>query len=225
LIYLQLNNIILCIMNNKREIVIDEEMTGLDLAGGARVVDIACIELIDGVPTGNVFQSYINPEGRPMSAGAIAMTGLTDEFLATQPFFSEIAQALQDFIGDSKIVVFCAVEKRSSPDQNFLNNEMKMAGLTPFPSEQWMNMRYWVQSMLRHEKGSLNYMLDKYSIEHEGRNDGDGHGALVDAELTAKLYPPLRADWRKYTGRDKPQTSTPSPHTYQSSIKLPSLTA
>ena len=187
-------------MNNKREIVIDEEMTGIfDLAGGDRMVEIGCVELVNGVPTGKTYHSYINPEGRPMSDFAANLTGLTNEFLAKQPLISTVAKDLQDFIGTSPIIVFCWTEKDgSSPDQNFLNNEMKRAGYPEFPATQYLNIRDWATKMYVLGEGSLNKMLDYYKIDRTERSDGGGHGGAIDAELTAKLYSKLKADWKKF---------------------------
>lgn len=191
-------------MDNRRKIVIDIEMTSLDLAGGARIVEIGAVELIESKPTGEKFHTYINPEGQLLSASAAALTGLTDEFLAKQPPFAEIAVALSDFIGDSQIVIYCGIKKNSSADQNFLNHEMERAGMPPFPREQWINMRYWAGTVFSGAgKNSLNDVLDKYAIDRSGRNENDGHGGMVDAELTAQLYPHLRADWRKAIENNK----------------------
>ena len=76
-----------------REIVLDTETTGLDPSGGHRIVEIACIELIHHVPTGRKFHRYVNPE-RDMPNDALAVHGITAEFLASQPPFAAIADEL-----------------------------------------------------------------------------------------------------------------------------------
>jgi len=207
-------------MYNIREVVIDEEMTGLDLEDGARMVEIGAVEVVDGIPTGRVFHSYINPEGRQMSGTAARLTGLTDEFLAEQPLFADIAQDLRDFIGDSTIVIYCGIQKDgSSADQNFLNREMEMAGHEGYAPEQWKNMRPWAKKLVAPGKGSLNDLLDKYGIDRSERDDDTGHGGIIDAELTAALYPKLKADFNKASAKkEKDQTLK------RNSIKSPSLT-
>lgn len=191
-------------MANKRQIVIDEEMTGLDLDGGDRMVEIAGVELLDGAPTGKTFHAFINPDGRPMSPIAAELTGLTDDFLAQQPSINTVAKAFAAFAGDAEIIVFCWGDKAGgSPDQNFLSAEMKRAGLEPFSPGQFTNIRDWASKMYSLGEGSLNQMLDHYKIDRSGRDDETGHGALIDAELTAKLYPKLKADWKKHNDRIK----------------------
>lgn len=198
-------------MKSKREVVIDEEMTGLDLAGGDRMVEIACVELVNGVPTGKTYHAFINPEGRALSPIAAELTGFTDDFLAAQPRISAVAQEIKDFIGDAEIIVFCWSDKNGgSPDQNFLNAEVTRAGLEPLSPGQFTNIRDWAAKMHTLGEGSLNQMLDHYKIDRTGRNDETGHGALIDAELTAKLYPQLKADWKKYNNKLKAALKPPA---------------
>src|SRR3546814_4353998 len=84
-----------------REIVLDTETTGLDAAGGDRLVEIACLELVNHLPTGRSFQRYLNPD-REVSKGAADVHGLTTEFLADQPRFADIVDEFLGFIGDRK---------------------------------------------------------------------------------------------------------------------------
>src|SRR4030081_2489181 len=100
-----------------REIVLDTETTGLDPAAGHRVVEIGCVELVNHVPTGQTWQSYLNPE-RDMPTEAAIVHGLTEEFLLKQPLFAEVADPLLAFIGDSPIVAHNA-----GFDMGFINSE------------------------------------------------------------------------------------------------------
>src|SRR5260370_35987152 len=81
-----------------REIVLDTETTGLDPAEGHRIVEIACIELVHHVPTGRKFHRYVNP-GREMPEDALAVHGITSEFLASQPPFDAIVDEFLACIG------------------------------------------------------------------------------------------------------------------------------
>src|SRR5579885_2552614 len=87
-----------------REIVLDTETTGLDPATGHRVVEIGCVELLNYIPTGQVFHRYLNPE-RDMPEDAYRVHGLSAEFLADKPRFAEIADQFLAFIGDDFLVV------------------------------------------------------------------------------------------------------------------------
>ena len=86
-----------------REIVIDTETTGLDTLDGHRVVEIGAVELVDHAPTGQTFHRYLCPE-RPMPPDALAVHGLTAEFLADKPLFAAIADEFLAFVGDAPLV-------------------------------------------------------------------------------------------------------------------------
>ena len=86
-----------------REIIFDTETTGLNPAGGDRMVEIGCIELVNRVETGRTFHAYFNPD-RPMPSDAEAVHGLTDIFLSDKPRFAELADQLLEFMGDSPLV-------------------------------------------------------------------------------------------------------------------------
>ena len=67
-----------------REIVLDTETTGLDPFQGHRLVEIGCVELVNRIPSGQVFHRYVNPE-RDMPAEAFAVHGLSVDFLQDKP--------------------------------------------------------------------------------------------------------------------------------------------
>ena len=112
-----------------REIVLDTETTGLDPREGHRIVEIACIELIHHVPTGRRFHRYVNPE-RDIPADALAVHGLTAEFLAQQPLFPAILDELLAFIASDPLVIHNA-----EFDLEFLNAELARAVPSPRTSK------------------------------------------------------------------------------------------
>src|SRR5256885_4975012 len=105
-----------------REIVIDTETTGLDPNEGHRIVEVACIELMHHVPTGRKFHRYVNPD-RDMPAEALAVHGITAEFLKSQPGFEAIADDLATFIGGDRLVIHNA-----EFDLAFINAELTRPG-------------------------------------------------------------------------------------------------
>src|SRR6478672_3554209 len=105
-----------------REIVFDTETTGLNPAGGDRMVEIGCIEIFNRVETGRQFHAYFNPD-RDMPAEAEAVHGLSAIFLSAKPRFSESAAELLDFIEDSPLVAHNA-----GFDFGFLNFELERCG-------------------------------------------------------------------------------------------------
>ena len=101
-----------------REIVMDTETTGLDCRNGDRLVEIACIEVMNYIPTGRNWHRYVNPE-RDMPAEAFAVHGLSAQFLSNKPLFTEIVAEFLDFVGDARLVFHNA-----SFDMGFINMEL-----------------------------------------------------------------------------------------------------
>jgi DNA polymerase-3 subunit epsilon len=162
-----------------REIVLDTETTGLNPAGGDRVVEIGGVELVNHIPTGDNLHLYINPE-RDMPAEAFAVHGLSAEFLAGYPVFADIADQLVEFVADSKLIIHNA-----SFDMGFLNHELEKLGREPIPYSQAVDSLMLARR--RHPGGpnSLDALCDRYGIDNSRR---DKHGALLDAELLAEVY-------------------------------------
>ncbi|MEL7028716.1 MAG: DNA polymerase III subunit epsilon, partial [Pseudomonadota bacterium] len=108
-----------------RQIVFDTETTGFDPERGDRIVEIGCVELYSGTPTGGDFHRYVNPE-RDMPEGAYAVHGLSSEFLSDKPVFADpnIGPAFLDFIGDAAVIAHNAAF-----DMKFINFELELAGL------------------------------------------------------------------------------------------------
>src|SRR3954464_8059006 len=101
-----------------REIILDTETTGLDPLRGDRLVEIGCVEIFNRMPTGQTYHCHINPE-RDMPAEAFAVHGLSTEFLATKPLFSEVVEEFLQFIADAPLVIHNA-----SFDIGFINAEL-----------------------------------------------------------------------------------------------------
>src|SRR5262245_38586663 len=101
-----------------REIILDTETTGLDPNEGHRLVEIGCVEIANGMPTGETWHRYFNPE-RDMPADAFAVHGLSTAFLSDKPRFAELADEFLAFVGDAKLVIHNA-----GFDMRFLNAEL-----------------------------------------------------------------------------------------------------
>jgi len=164
-----------------RQVVIDTETTGLDPARGDRIIEIACIELINRRLTGRHFHAYVNPE-RAVSEGVVKITGLTDEFLADKPLFREIADKLIEFIRDADLIAHNAVF-----DVHFLNTEFSRLGFNPVTEycPTVTDTLIAARSLHPGERNNLDALCARYHIE--GSN-ASFHGALLDAELVAELY-------------------------------------
>jgi DNA polymerase-3 subunit epsilon len=165
-----------------REIVFDTETTGLEPYAGHRLVEIGCIEIVNGVSTGAVFHHYVDPE-RDMPAEAFAVHGLSADFLRGKPKFAEIADALLEFVGDAKLVAHNA-----GFDFSFINAELERIGR---PSLRRDLMVDTLSLARRRHPGAANRLDDlcsRYGIDTSRRTK---HGALLDAELLAEVYAEL----------------------------------
>ena len=167
------------ILKVMREIVFDTETTGLDPASGDRMVELGCIEMVNRVATGQAFHAYFNPE-RTMPAGAEAVHGLTDAFLADKPLFAERAEELLAFLADSPLVAHNA-----SFDFGFLNAELAICRLGPVGEDRMVDTLALARRRHPGAKLSLDALCTRYGIDRSHRTL---HGALLDAELLAQVY-------------------------------------
>ncbi len=164
-----------------RQIVLDTETTGLNPRSGDRIIEIGCVELVNRQLTGNNFHSYINPE-RDSEEGALAVHGLTTEFLSDKPKFAEIAAELRDYIGGAEIII------HNAPfDVGFLDAEFKRLDIPRFIEHVAKITDTLVQAKEMHpgKRNSLDALCDRYGISNAHRTL---HGALLDAELLAEVY-------------------------------------
>ncbi|MBU6235339.1 MAG: DNA polymerase III subunit epsilon [Alphaproteobacteria bacterium] len=162
-----------------REIVLDTETTGMDPAKGDRIVEIGCVELENHVATGRTLHLYLNPE-RDVPAEAVAVHGLTAEFLSKHPTFAEVVDKFVDFIGEDMLIIHNA-----EFDVKFLNAELKTLG---FPSIQPRRVTDTLMIARRKFPGSpasLDALCRRYNIDLSGRTL---HGALLDSQLLAEVY-------------------------------------
>ena len=162
-----------------REIVNETETTGISPHKGDRIVELACIELIDRVATGRVFHSFFNPECS-VSAGAEAVHGLSDAFLADKPLFHDRAEEILDFIGDSPLVAHNA-----SFDFGFLNAELSRSNLPILGVERMIDTLALARARFPGAKHSIDALCTRYGVDRSKRIK---HGALIDAELVSQIY-------------------------------------
>lgn len=164
-----------------RKVILDTETTGLDYRTGDRLVEIGCVEMLGRQLTGVRFHKYINPE-REVPAGAIAVHGLTDDFLADKPKFREVVDEFMDFVRDAEIIIHNAAF-----DVGFLNNELGL--LQKDSIEQLSRCVTDTLRMAREirpgKKNNLNALCSEFGIDNASRTL---HGALLDAELLAEVY-------------------------------------
>jgi DNA polymerase III subunit epsilon len=161
-----------------REVVLDTETTGLDVSQGHRIVEVACLELFHHMPTGRKWQSYVNP-GRDIPEDARDVHGLTAEFLAQYPSFSEIADELLTFIGDDLLVTHNA-----EFDLAFLNAELRRSRRSPI-SVACIDTLALARQRFPGAPASLDALCRRFTIDLSARAR---HGAEIDCRLLAAVY-------------------------------------
>ena len=162
-----------------RHIVLDTETTGLDPRSGHRLIEIACVEVIDFMPTGKSFHEYVHPD-REIDPDAERVHGISLASLRDKPRFPEIVDRLLAFIGEDKIVA------HNAPfDRGFVNAELNRCGLALTPDDQWIDTLALAKKKFPGMYNSLDALCKRMKISLAAR---DKHGALIDAELLAAVY-------------------------------------
>lgn len=189
-----------------RQIIFDTETTGLNVQSGNRIIEIGGVELVNRRPTGNTFHHYINPD-RDSEPGALAVHGLTTEFLSTKPRFEEIVDSFLEFVSGAEIVAHNA-----QFDVGFINAELSRCG------ERYGCLADHVAGVVDTlviakqrfpgQRINLDVLCARFDIDTTNRTL---HGALLDAKLLADVYLALTS-WQGDLGfseEEKPTVSTP----------------
>ncbi|UCC13310.1 MAG: DNA polymerase III subunit epsilon [Gammaproteobacteria bacterium] len=165
-----------------RQIVLDTETTGLEPEQGHRIIEIGCVEMVNRRLTGRTFQHYLNPE-REIDPGAQEVHGLSAEFLADKPRFSEVADEFLEFVAEGELVI------HNAPfDIGFLDAELRrldrggvqMSDLCPV-----LDTLVLAREMHPGQRNSLDALCRRYEVDNSRR---ELHGALLDARILAEVY-------------------------------------
>ncbi len=162
-----------------REIVLDTETTGLDPKLGHRIVEIGAIELINHIPTDNIYHCYINPQ-REVDQGAFEVHGLSTQFLSQFEIFENVVDEFNAFIKDDPLII------HNAPfDIGFLNSELLAIRHNTIDKNRIIDTLPMARGKFPGAQVNLNALCRKYNIDNSHR---DLHGALVDADLLASVY-------------------------------------
>lgn len=165
-----------------RQIVLDTETTGLEVRQGHRLIEIACVEMVERRPTGRYYQTYLNPD-RLIDEGAKQVTGIEDEFLLDKPRFAEVAEEFLAFIQGSELIIHNATF-----DVGFLDAELARLG------EQYgriadrcpvIDTLVMARERYPGQRNSLDALCKRLGVDNSAR---DLHGGLIDAQLLAEVY-------------------------------------
>ena len=164
-----------------RQIILDTETTGLNPLTGDRIIEIGCLEMIDRRLTGNKLHHYINPQ-RDIDPGAVAVHGLTVEFLSDKPVFADVADEIIVFLKDAEIII------HNAPfDVGFLDAEfglLQLGKMNDYVAKVIDTLKN-ARDMFPGKRNSLDALCERFQISNDHRTL---HGALLDAELLAEVY-------------------------------------
>ncbi|AJI55184.1 DNA polymerase III subunit epsilon [Francisella noatunensis] len=167
-----------------RQVFIDTETTGFDYKIGNRIIEFGAVEVIDRKVTGNNLHFYCNPNYE-VEAGALAVHGLTNEFLADKPSFEENVDQMIDFLRGAEIIIHNAAF-----DVPFINWELGLLKNNKYGTLE-QHVAKIVDSLelarKKHplQKNNLDALCKRYHIRNDHRTF---HGALLDSELLADVY-------------------------------------
>jgi DNA polymerase-3 subunit epsilon len=163
-----------------RQVVLDTETTGLSVADGHRVIELACVELINRQASGRHWHYYFDPE-RDIDEGAQAVHGLSRERLEGEPKFADLAADFLDFVGDAEVLIHNAAF-----DLGFLKAELTRVGLPELNRQcQVTDTLLLARALHPGKRNSLDALCERYGISNAHRSL---HGALLDARLLADVY-------------------------------------
>ena len=169
-----------------RIICFDIETTGFEYMRGDRCIEIGAVEMIDGKITDNTFHEYINPDGKIIPPDSYKVHKISNAFLEDKPKMAVVAPKFLDFIGDSPIVAHNGLDF----DFPFINHELRIIGLPEIPRSQQLDSIVIARNRVFGPKSySLDALAKWYGISLTAR--ADAHGALIDAEILAKVYKEL----------------------------------
>jgi len=165
-----------------RQIVLDTETTGLEWSQGHRVIEIGCVELLDRRPSGRHFHRYLRPDRR-VDAGALAVHGITNEFLAEQPRFADVVEEFLAFVTGAELVIHNATFDVGFVDSEFARLGEPLRRLTDFCSV--VDTLALARRLHPGQRNSLDALCKRYGVDNSSR---ELHGALLDARILADVY-------------------------------------
>jgi DNA polymerase-3 subunit epsilon len=161
-----------------REIVLDTETTGFEPSEGDRLVEIGCVELLNHMPTGRTYHQYLNPQ-RDMPPEAMAVHGLTEEFLRPMPVFARVAEDFLRFVEGARLIIHNAAF-----DMKFLNAELSRIGKAALRNEV-VDTVAMARRKFPGSPASLDALCRRFGIDNSSRTL---HGALLDSQILAEVY-------------------------------------
>tara|TARA_A100001011_G_scaffold391086_1_gene475829 strand:+ start:11148 stop:11813 length:666 start_codon:yes stop_codon:yes gene_type:complete len=161
------------------EIFLDTETTGLSFNDGHRIVEIACVETQDLIPTNRIFHKLINPQ-RDVPDEAFKIHGFSQEFLSNKENFENISEEFIEFINGKQIIIHNA-----KFDLGFLNGELAKIGKKKIDNANVVDSLELARNKFPGSSNSLDALCKKFHIDLSKRSK---HNALLDCELLREVY-------------------------------------
>ena len=170
----------------EREIVFDTETTGLDAHKGDRIIELGAVEVIDRLPTGRHFHTFLDPgpEFTELSAKVTEITGYTIDKVRGAPRFEQVVDDFLAFVGEAPLVAHNA-----EFDLKFVNAELRRAGREPLPARRFVDTLRLARAAFPGSPATLDALCRRFDVSLAARST---HGALIDSELLAEVYLHLR---------------------------------
>jgi len=168
-------------ITGSRTVVLDTETTGLDAKGGHRIIEIGCVELVERRLTGNNLHIYLQPD-RDIDPGAIAVHGITNEFLVDKPRFAEIVDELQSYLKGAELIIHNA-----DFDVGFLENEFDLCNQRMTLSDvcKVTDTLAMARKQFPGQRNNLDALCKRLGVNNSHRTL---HGALLDSEILSDVY-------------------------------------
>ncbi len=166
-----------------RQIILDTETTGIDPKQGHRIIEIGCVELVDRKHTHQYYHQYIQPE-REVEQEAMAVHGISNEFLADKPKFADIVEAFMSFVQGAELII------HNAPfDVGFINHELSLLKNNPWGQIEdhckITDSLKMARKAYPGQRNSLDALCKRLGVDNSGRTL---HGALLDSEILADVY-------------------------------------
>ena len=161
------------------EVILDTETTGLSTAEKHRIVEVACVEMNEQIPTNNIFHTYLNPK-RSVSEEAYKVHGYSDEFLSNKKSFEDISEEFLNFIKNKKIIIHNAAF-----DLSFLNYELRLIKKKEIDKSNVVDTLELARQKYPGSQNSLDALCKRFNIDNSKR---EKHDALMDCHLLKEVY-------------------------------------
>jgi len=165
-----------------RQVILDTETTGLEPEQGHRIIEIGCVELVNRRKTGRTFHRYLRPD-REVDRGALQVHGITNEFLAQQPRFEEVADELLEFLRGAELIIHNAAF-----DLAFIDCELRRLRAAPKSIRELcgvIDTLPMARQLHPGQRNSLDALCKRYGVDNSHR---ELHGALLDAQILLDVY-------------------------------------